>query len=210
MPLFRRKISAVNRDFNSEISRLERFDSENQRRFSLSIDSFSKNQLHFLTESIFFRAFRSYEKLVRDIFLLYCLDKRSDSGKKASSYLKPKSFWHAETLIKSQLHFLDWGNPDIVIERAETYLKDGYPIKLPLSSNRQALQDFRKIRNHIAHDSRESFDGYKSVLIKHYGTVPLSVPCPAEFLLRNDRADPSKYKLQVYFELLKDMIVGFS
>jgi len=210
MPIFRRKLSAVTKDFNTEISRLERFDSENQRKFSSSVDSFSKNQLHFLTESIFFRAFRSYEKVVRDVFLLYCLGKRSDSGKKASSYLKPKSFLHAETLLKSQLRFLDWGNPDIVIERAETYLKDGYPIKLPLSSNREALQDFRKIRNHIAHDSKESLEGYKSVLRKHYGTVPLSVPCPAEFLLRNDRADPSKYKLQVYFELLKDMIVGFS
>lgn len=210
MPVYRRKISAVTRDFNSEILRLERFDSENQNKFSASIHSFSKNQLHFLTESIFFRAFRSYEKLVRDIFLLYSLGRKSDSGKRALSYLNPKGFLHAEILIKSQLRFLDWGNPDIVIERVETYLRNGDPIKLPLSSNREALQDYRKIRNHIAHDSKESFDGYISVLRKHFGTVPLSVPCPGEFLLKNDRVDPSKYKLQAYFELLKVMVVGFS
>jgi len=210
MAVVRRKISAVTKDFNTEILRLERFDSGNQRKFSSSIHPFSKNQLHFLTESIFFRAFRSYEKLVRDIFLLYCLGIKSDSGKRASSYLNPNGFLHAETLIKSQLRFLDWGNPDIVIERAETYLKNGYPMKLPLSSNREALQDYRKIRNHIAHDSKESFDGYISVLRKHYGTVPLSIPCPGEFLLRNDRAHPSKYNLQVYFDLLKDMVAGFS
>ena len=210
MPIFRRKISAVTRDFNSEIVRLERFDSESQKKFSSSIHPFSKNQLHFLTASIFFRAFRAYEKFVRDIFLLYSLGKKTDSGKKALSYLNPKGFLHAETLIKSQLRFLDWGNPDIVIERAETYLRNGDPIKLPLSSNREALQDYRKIRNHIAHDTKESFNGYISVLRKHFGTIPLSVPCPGEFLLKSDRADHSKYKLQVYFELLKAMLGSLS
>ena len=210
MPKSRRRISAVTRDFNSEIRRLQRFDSENQRKFSSSTDSFSKNQLHFLTDSIFLRAFRAYEKAVRDIFLLYCLDKRSDFEKKASSYLKPKDFWHAETLIKSDQRFLDWGNPDKVIQRAETYLKDGYPIKLPLSSNREALLDLKRIRNHIAHDSKESLDDYKSVLRKHYRTAPLSLPCPGEFLLNNDSTDPSKYKLETYFELLRETIEGFS
>ena len=210
MPLYRRKISAVVRDFQTEIVQLERFNSENQRKFSLSINLISKNQLHFLTESIFFRAFRAYEKFIRDVFLLYSQGKRSDSGKKAISYLNPKDFLHAETLIKSQLRFLDWGDPDVVIGRAETYLKNGDPIKLPLVSYRDLLQDYRKIRNHIAHDSRESFLGYLSVLRKHFGTIPLFVPCPGEFLLNNDILDPSKYKLQVYFEVLKEILIGFS
>lgn len=210
MPLIRRKVSAVERDFNLEISRLEQFDIENQKKFLSHDKTISKTQLYFLTEAIFFRAFRLYEKVIRDIFLLYCLEKQPKTNNKVSSYLKPKGFLHSEELIKSSMRFLDWGNPDIVIKRAETYLADGFPLKLPLSSQRQILHDFRKIRNHIAHDSKESYDGYKSVLIKHFGIVPLSVPCPGDFLLRADRSDPTKYKLQVYLSLLKDIITDIS
>lgn len=210
MPLVRKKTSAVERDFNIEISRLERFDVENQKNFTSPAKTISKIQLHFLTEAIFFRAFRSYDKVIRDIFLLYCLERQPKSGEKVLSYLKPKGFLHTEALIKSSLRFLDWANPDIVIERAETYLAGGFPVKLPLSSHRQVLHDFRKIRNHIAHDSKESYDGYKSVIIKHFGTIPLSVPSPGEFLLRNDKSDPSKYILQVYFNLLKSLVSDLS
>lgn len=210
MPLTRRKVSAVERDFNLEIERLERFDIENQRNFSSNEKSISKTQLYFLTEAIFFRAYRSYEKVIRDIFLLYCLEKQPRTGGKVLSYLKPKGFLHSEELIKSSLRFLEWGNPDIVIKRAETYLSDGFPLKLPLSSQRQKLHDFRKIRNHIAHDSKESFDGYKSVLIKYFGTVPIVVPCPGDFLLQADRSDSTKYMLQIYLDLLKQLVSNIS
>jgi len=202
MHIARRKLSAVFRDFQYEITQLERFDAENQSNFSSATRTISQKQLHFLTEAIFFRAFRYLEGFLRDIFLLYCLQKRPMDGSKVISYLKPSGFMHAETLIKSSMRFLDWANPDELIKRSEIYLKDGFPIKLPVSSNRESLQDFRKIRNHIAHDSKESLDDYKNVLRRHYGIIPLSIPEPGEFLLVPDKVNPTKYKLLIFFEQL--------
>ncbi len=203
MPQIRRKVSAVANDFRAELGRLERFDSENQSRFSGSSRTLSKPQLWFLTEAVFFRAFRAYDGFIRDIFLLYCLEKRPLSGFPVKSFLKPRNFLHAERLLQSTRPFLDWANPDMVIERAETYLADGFPIKLPYSSNRETLSDMRYVRNHIAHESKESLSAYVRVLIRHYGTVPLTTPSPGEFLLEIDAADPNKYKLQVFFDVMR-------
>ncbi len=206
MPVSRRRISAVVKDFRREIKRLRHFDAENQAKFSCRPRIISKTQLHFLTETVFFRAFRAYECLIRDIFLLYTLEKRPCSGVKVTSYLKPRNFLHAEALIRSSMRFVEWSNPDFVIRRAEIYLKDGFPIKPPLAANLLPLHSFRKIRNHIAHDSRESLDGYKSVLIEHFTTLPLSEPTPGEFLLLNDRNQPNKYKLLVLFDLMNGLV----
>lgn len=210
MPISRRKIGSVVKDFTEEIKRLERFDADNQKKHFATSANLTKVQLHFLTEAIFFRAFRTYERIIRDIFLLYCLEKRPLSDTKVVSYLKPKNFLHAEELLKSSMRFLDWADPDNVIDRAETYLIEGFPIKLPLSTNRIDLHDFRKIRNHIAHDSNESLNGYKDELRKYFGTIPLLLPAPGEYLLLPERNDTSKYKLIAFFELLKTLIIDLT
>jgi hypothetical protein len=206
----RRKLSAPLRELNEEIDRLLRFDADNQKNFSTPTGSakkrsISKRQLHMLTESIYFSAFRAYENFLRDVFLLYCLEKKPRSGAKVSSYLKPKSFDHAELLIQSSMQVLDWNNPDQIIERAELYLDQGFPVKLPYTVNRGILQDMRTIRNHIAHNSAKSLRSYKNVLLKHYGVVPLIIPQPGEFLLQPDSANPGKYKLLIYLEFLKQI-----
>jgi hypothetical protein len=205
MPSSRRKTSTVLKDFIAEIRRLERFDSENQIKFNASVrkETLSLRQLHLLTEHTFFIAFRTYEGFIRDLFLLYCLEKPHSSQEKVVSYLRPRDFIHTETLIQSAMTFLDWASPDIVIARAETYLKNGFPIKQPYETNIIYLRDFKHIRNHIAHNSKESLEGFKKVVKRHYGTMPLVIPSPGEFLLVLDRSNPSKYKLLVFFDLIK-------
>ncbi len=184
---------------------MKRFDTKNQVRFSTSPGALSKDQLHFLTEAIFFRVFRAYESFVRDIFLLYCLEKRPRSGAKVTSFLSPKSFFHAERLIQSSMRFLDWTNPEIVIKRAELYLGDGFPIRLPYTTHRESLWDFKRIRNQIAHDSKEAVAGYQVVLRRRYGVVPLRIPSPGEFLLVTEKNDPSRYRLLVFFDLMRKL-----
>lgn len=203
MPRSRRKLSAVLRDFDAELNRLERYDAENQTRFSSSPSTLLKHQLHLLTEAIFFRGFRAYESFVRDVFLLYCLGKRPGSGVRVTSFLTPRDFEHAEDMIQSSMPILDWANPDLVIQRADLYLKDGFPVKLPYTTHRETLMDFRRIRNHIAHDSKQSLAGFQVVLRRHYGTIPLRIPTPGEFLLLRDKSDPSKYKLLIFFDLMR-------
>lgn len=144
----RTSISAAKRDFINEISRLRRFDHQNQVNFARG--DLTKNQIDLLVEAIFFSAFRAYENFLREIFLLHCMGKNWSKRRKPASFLKSVNFEHTERLIKSSMQFLDWTSPDTVITRSELYLKDGFPFKIPITSNITALRDFKKLRNHIA------------------------------------------------------------
>lgn len=202
---YRIKISAVLNDFKEELRKLENYDNNNQKRFSSIPSTLTSHQLNLLTESIFFRAFRAYENFVREIFLLYCNEKQPNKRKKVRSYLKPRNFKHTEELMKSSMNFLDWNQPDNVIKRADLYLKDGFPVKLPYTTNRNELLNLKRIRNHIAHNSQESLDKYKIVLRSHFGVNPLNIPSPGEFLLLTHRTNQNMYNLQYYFGILNNI-----
>src|SRR5437899_12619131 len=154
MPATRRKLSAPLAEFHLELDRLVRFDSENQRQFSAGKGKMSKRQLHLLTETIFFYGFRAYEAFLRDVFLLYCFEKRPRSRTKVQSFLRPHDFSHAEELIKSSMPFLDWAAPETIISRSALYLRDGSPIRLPYTSNKQIFSDVKYIRYHLAHNPK--------------------------------------------------------
>jgi hypothetical protein len=197
------KISAPYNDFSNTINGLKILDSNNQSNFQSRL--LSKKQLHILTESIFFTGFREYENFIRDIFLLYTQEKNKRNGDTVISYLKPKDFFHAEKMVQSSMSFLDWNSPDTVIERSELYLKDGFPIKIPYTAYRSSLSDFKILRNHIAHNSTHSLNGYLKVLRSYYGTNPLKIPSVGEYLLLTSKRDRTKYHLLEFFKLLEDL-----
>lgn len=205
------KVSAPYGEFVQEIDSLLRIDKNNQRRFipgprRSSQNSISHQQLVLLTEGVFFSSFRAFESLLEDIFLLYTLEKPTLANRRPRSYLKPRGFDHAFHLIKSAMPYLDWTNPNTVIGRAETYLKDGQPFKIVIASNQVSLNDMKKIRNHIAHKSRESLMQYLTVLKKHYRVIPLQIPRPGEYLIKivPNSAPPTHY-LVYYLENLKQI-----
>lgn len=206
MPVKNRvRISASYNSFIQEIIRLEKFDFSNQQKFSKR--ELTKTQIELLVESIFFAGFRSFESFVREIFLLYCLEKQPKKKPKVKSYLNPKDFKHSEQLIKSSLPFLDWTSPDTVIERAELYLEKGHPIKLPYTTNLQLLREFKKLRNHIAHDSLESQNDYEKVVKNYFGVLPLRVPPPGEYLMLPSKKKKGNYNLLDFFDLMKTISV---
>ncbi len=197
------KISAAFNDFSSQITRLESFDRTNQRNFQNN--GLSKKQIHLLTEALFFNAFREYENFIRDVFLLYTQEKKRINGTKVNSYIKPKDFFHAEQMIQSSMPFLDWNSPDILIERSELYLKDGYPIKSPYTIYRTKLSECKKLRNQIAHNSLQSLNGFKKLLRAYYGINPLTIPSVGEYLMLTSKIDNTKYHLMEFFDLIKEM-----
>lgn len=199
----RKKHSTVLKEFQKEIKRLEKFDSDNQTNFRTG--KLSRKQLNLLTESIFFAAFRAYENFIRDTFLLYCVGKSARGQKKSYSFLQPKNYRHAEYLLQSGMPYLDWASPHTVIQRAELYLKQNVPIKLIYTSHLEFLRSCKLLRNHIAHNSKESLEGYKKVLRSHYGTIPLTLPPPGEFLLVSERRNASTYKLLAYLDGLNQV-----
>ena len=209
MPVKNRlKVSASYNSFIKEIERLKKFDFVNQNNFLKK--ELTRSQIELLVESIFFAAYRSYEGFLREIFLLYCLEKQPKRKPKVKSFLKPKDFEHSEQLIKSSMPFLDWTSPDKVIERSEIYLQNGHPIKLPYTANLQPLREFKKIRNHIAHNSVESQNDYEKVINNYFSYIPLKVPSPGQFLMLSSKKNTGNYILLDFFELMKKISVDLT
>ncbi len=195
-------IPSILASFLDQIRDLRNLDSQNQ--LSLSNGNITNGQLALLTEAVFFSAFRIYENFLRDAFLNYCCGEVSSSGIAAQSYLKPRDTVHAELLIQSGMKFLDWSTPTQILERAESYLVNGAPVKLPISTKQHSLLLYKRLRNHIAHRSKESLEEYKKVLIHFMTTVPLTIPDPGVFLLWKK---PSKrdYILLIVLKDLEDV-----
>ena len=209
MPVKNRiKISASYNSFIQEISRLEKFEFSNQKKFGKK--EVTKDQIDLLVETVFFYGYRAYEAFIREIFLLYCMEKQPSKTPKVKSYLKAKDFEHTESLIKSSMPFLDWTNPKTVIERAEVYLENGHPIKLPYSTNLQPLSEFKKIRNHIAHNSVESQADFGKVVKNHFGVLPLIIPTPGQYLLLSSKKKVGNYVLLDFFDLMKKISVDLT
>lgn len=192
-------------DLKAELASLSKLDVLNQRQFSErggGASFLTKTQLHVLTEAIFFAAFRSYEQFMLNVFVLYCCGIQPNRRRLVRPYLKPRTLKHAEELVQSSMPFLDWSSPHKVIERAETYLQDGYPIKDVISANIDGLRNLKRIRNHIAHMSKESRLEYLKTVRHHYGTNPLKIPRPGEFLLLR-QAGSTTYYLSYYLGLIE-------
>ncbi|MBM7332851.1 MAG: hypothetical protein ABGX87_12245 [Alcanivorax sp.] len=195
------KISAAYRDFEKEMKSLSKLDEINQKE-----TRFSKNQIELLSEGLFMSAFRAYENYIEEIFLLATLEKPCLSGKKPKSFLKPKTYNHSRDLIRSSMPFLDWSTPNTVIERSQTYLKEGYPLCDPISASTRILADMKILRNQIAHNSDESRKSYGRMLLRTYGTLPLGNLSPGRHLLNSvPRLTPNKHYLAYYIANLKNI-----
>ena len=210
MPVKNRiKISASYNSFIHEINKLRRFDFLNHKKFISH--ELTKAQMEFLVESIFFAAFKTYEGFIREIFVLYCLEKQTPSKTLIKSYLKPKNFEHSELLVKSSMPFLDWTNPEIIIERSELYLENGYPIKLPYTANLQQLRNFKKLRNHIAHNSLETETQYEKLVRSYYnGIKPMIIPTPGQYLMLTSKLNAKNYLLLDFFDLVGQISVDLT
>ena len=195
----RRKISAVLADFDSEVNRLKKLDVRNQREFASN-----KAQLHLGTEAVYFRLFRAFENYLEDVFVLYVMQARSIRGKTYASYLRPKNYAHARELLRSGKPFLDWANPEVVIERSEIYIQSGGPIKATLSSVTNDLLDMKAIRNHIAHNSEESRSTFHRRVRRTRGTLPPARYSPAEHLLAQNGSS-GVYFLEYYMQRLSNV-----
>ena len=123
----RTRITASHRCLLKQLTSLRKLDQENQKRINpstggLTKGKLSKQQFHMLTENVFFSAFRSYENFIEEVFILYCLGKKTPSGKHAKPFIAPNNYTHAMELMKSSMPFLDWAKPGSIIKRSELYL----------------------------------------------------------------------------------------
>lgn len=136
-----------------------------------------------LLETVLMRAFRAFENLLEDAFLSYVAGEPDLSGAPVRSYLVPRDRSHARRIIGSESgRFLDWADEHVVRERARTYLHPDSPIYTGLAAGSREIQWARRIRNHIAHNSVESREQYRKVVIAMLSVEPLELPGAGELL----------------------------
>lgn len=198
----RSKISAAYGSFQQELNKLKKFSAQNISSFTSG--GLSQGQIDLLIEAAFFNTFRHYENFIREAFLLCCLEKVVKRPK-ITSYIKAKNFEHSEKLIKSTSQFLDWAHPDKLVSRAELYLENGHPFKAIINTHKTSLLSFKRLRNHIAHDSIESLSDYKKVLIAYHATLPISIPSVGSHLLLPSLINPAQTLLDDFFDVVIDV-----
>lgn len=199
-------IISTKKNFLKEITRLKQLDDLNQSYFlGFSKKRISKKQIEYLSEFIFFSGFRDYENFIGSLFSLYSCGHVHSSKKSVKSYLNPKNTVHALELMKSSMPFLEWSSPNLVIDRSELCFKDGFPFKLSLTTHYKDLLTYKRIRNHIAHNSPESLKKYKNVVKDYYSTLPLKLPSPGKYLLLPDKNNSSTYILRNFFDLMETL-----
>lgn len=195
--------------FSIELDSLLSVNTLNHSRVAQEADSSERNvlsqeQLHLLTEGLFFAAYRAYENYMENVFILCVLGEPTSSGFTANSYLKAKDANHVRDLLKSGQQFLDWTSPNAVILRAETYLEDGKPFKDIMPAHLSDLKNLKTLRNHIAHNSLESRKGYsKLVSAFNNGILPLELPTPGSLLLQQSSPSKPSYYLIDFLSILR-------
>lgn len=163
-------------------------------------------QLHLITEGLFFSAYRAFENYLENTFILCLVGEPTSGNFVPISYLQPKNVDHARELIKAGQAFLDWTSPDNVMSRAETYLEDGKPFNSVLPGYLVSLRNMKKLRNHIAHNSKESEGEYKKLVRDLYnGVIPLKIPTPGELLLRQSSPSASSHYLIELVAILREV-----
>ncbi len=204
----RRKIITAFNDFDAELKRLTRLDEQNQRMFYAGpgrprVGRISVSQMHLLTEAIFTRAFAKYECYMEEAFILYCRGRPTRSGEYIASYISPRNYLHARSMIKSSMPFLEWNSPDTIIERSKAYLAPDNPIFLGVTNHQVRLSRMRSIRNAIAHSSDEAEAKFRKTIRDELGIAPLTPPTVGGFLMMSDRqVNHRHHYLKSYIDIL--------
>jgi hypothetical protein len=158
---------------------------------------------HLLYEAIFLRLYRAYENLLENIFLSYLTGEPTIGGTQVQSHVIPIDRNHARALVTSSQPYLDWTSPQVVIKRAETYIIGGDPIRTAITTSQSHLQQAKKIRNHIAHNSTESGKDFNSIVVHFLLTAPLAPISAGEFLALTPASGPCARKEILSFFLEK-------
>lgn len=140
-------------------------------------------QSFLLREAIYLNSYVAMERLLEKTFIAFSIGEATLSGVHPNRYLQPTSEQHAYEMVKSSLPFLDWTSPDTVVSRCEIYFQNGDPLKTKVAARMDFLRHAKRIRNHLAHRSRESASEFTKAINFFLPTPPLApISQPGEFL----------------------------
>jgi hypothetical protein len=191
------KLSIVNSNYISRLDRLVLIDKEYQ-----TLIFSHTNILNFSIEYVFLEAYKCWENFIEDIFVSYSKYNKPILGIKPGPYLKPKNEEHALDLLTLEKNYIDWTSPDNIISRAEICFKNSQMISDPIKLAVKDLRDSKKLRNCIAHGSKESIRIFDELCRSNIGTIGVS---PGEYLNTISPDRINNYNVY-YLNIFKDLV----
>ena len=158
---------------------------------SIDVPDATENEI-FLAEAVAFRIYRSYERFIRAAFLHSCATAETLSGKSIVSKLRCESWSAAEDILKAGNRFLDCGKPETTKKLADLIFENGFPISDVIAPVHSTLVDLQRVRNFIAHDSREAEDGFSKVVANYIARGSTQPESAGELLLSRRRKRESQ------------------
>lgn len=136
-----------------------------------------------LHETAFMRAFIAWERFLEETFLGYLMGQRGLNGRACHRFYTPPNGQAAREFLRiasGRRGYLDWTEPSGVIERAEAVFRGGGCfVRLRLQS--QVLQDMKRVRNAISHDSDDARAKFEELVRRELTTLPRGCT-PGRFL----------------------------
>lgn len=191
------RVYALEKSASKKISLLISLDAEYQSK------KYAKREaLGYCIEYTFLEGFKTWENFVENLFISHARYNDPVSGKRSYPYLAPKNEAHALELLTLERDYLDWTSPDNVISRAEKCFRTHSVMTSPIKLCMQDLRDMKKIRNHIAHGSKETERIFKDLSRTRLGRL---VSRPGDFLNQTSPDGVNHYNVY-YLNILKDLV----
>jgi hypothetical protein len=113
------------------------------------------------------------EQFFEDSLGLYVTGVRTDSGYRPRRLKRlDASLAHTLEVLRGDQEFIGWSDPNIIIGRAQRWLRGGEPFYTPLSAASQLLAFTKKMRNVVAHESESAAGKYARATRGLYGALP--------------------------------------
>ncbi len=194
------RVHALEKSATKQLSLLISLDKEYQ-----SISFKHKEALEYCIEYTFLEAFKTWENFIENLFISHARYNDPVSGRRTYPFLAPRTEKHALELLTLERDYLDWTSPDNIISRAETCFRAHSVITTPIKRCIQDLRDMKKIRNHIAHGSKETGRIFKDLSRRRLGKVVLR---PGNYLNHNSPDGTNNYNvyyLRILLSLTNEM-----
>ena len=203
----KRSLQRVRADFESTLRESRRLVADAEQWHSRGlVPRMSSHRRDSLVEWAFFRVYLGWESLLEESFMLYA------SGASTPGRRAPKRF----VFPKNRRATMDWvvpeGRPyakwdaDTVSKRAERFFSSGYTFTAGLRGQQNVLDETRKIRNVIAHDSEAARSRFESVVRNRLGTLPARATVGSFLSTVVPGANPPIVFLELYLSKFEDLV----
>lgn len=127
-----------------------------------------------MVELAYMRVFLAWETFLEEAFILYMTGATAPRVRAPRRYVLPPSRVWAEKAVTEGKEYAKWDAQNVA-SRALRYFADGRPFTDLLRGNQTLFDEAAKIRNAVAHESKNARAKFETVVRSKLGALPPNV-----------------------------------